>query len=398
MTDDDFLIDESDEDAAGGEEEDLLADVGGSDADRLNQWETDSQISGLPMPTPTPAPQMSARGAVDELDEYLSGPSDPAPNATDDLDELLGPVAATQEISTSGVVSPAVGKDIEVLVVDPRSTSEDSPPELILKRMGFSVTLVETGGAVREALMHGRHEVVFFRIDGDAGWARMLMATSGQKWPNLKFMASVPGGTRNTHLASLQAYGAHQVLEEPLNSDVEVLKALQAVLPDRIPMSAIPAPAPVRPAPARQVTPGSRAAVAPVRAPPAAAAAAAPAPRADGELTQVKSALAAAQKRARELEGQLGSARAETDNLRAQVKQLEARPPPAAADGRVADLRKILTGHPYATALDHALAYFQGLAEKSPADTALARHVKNLRAVRAALKKAEEKLGEPDPG
>jgi hypothetical protein len=356
MTDDDFLIEEVADgmSASSEEEEDLLADVGGSSLDRLHSWELDSQISQPPTSLP-PQPAYNSTPL----------PADPAAG-WDGTTEPVPPNVA--QAAAAAALGP--GRGAPVLVVDPRAGQADSPVEAVLIRLGFKPRLSLTGASTRDELSSGRYKLVFLRLDNDPTWARMLVTTAAQRWPQLRFVASLPAAAHD-HMAALKTAGVADIVPDPLPDDARLLVMLQRT-------SNTPAPAPSPAMTSRLATPVIPTPVAAPRPP-----AASEPPSSD--VTRLRAELVAAQRRAQDLEAQLALARAD-----------KARAPAANAAPDVSgEFKSIITHHPYGPALDQALKAMTAAVDAGQplAHDELVRHAKNLKAVRAAWKKLEERLG-----
>jgi hypothetical protein len=389
MVDDDLIIDENDPDLqGGGEEEDLLADMEGNSLDRLKSWEQDSQINSNP--------PMPAMGATEALSALLGGQAPRgSPTALLPVDEVLAGVARGAPVP----VAPNAGRGLPVLVVDPANV-ETSPVEEALRRMGFAPTVCQTGAATRDELSRGRYRMVFLRGDKDPSWMRMLVITALQRWPNLQMVASLPAAAQQ-HASALKAAGVADVLPDPLPDDLTTLRALQALVPDVIPASAVRAlTAPSLPAMSTSTpvsTPAFRPQGTPSRAASSAAVPATPPPtRMEGgaapgsgkqDLARLTAELAAAQRRAADLDAQLKAVRAERDALKTQPVALPA--------GVLGDIKTLWAAHPYGAAMDAAIHHLgNAVGNLPPAEKAAAeKHIKNLRVVRAVHTKVQERLG-----
>ena len=425
MIDDDDLFIEESHDAVHeeGEEEDLLADVAQPSLSGWNWGDPESEHLPAPAPTLIPGGRNAARpgalpqpgftptsdsgDAVISLDVggFLGAPpltvAAPPPRLRDvELEELLDspePEAPSVRLLESSAVAADAGRGVPILVADPQSSEGESPAATVLARMGFATSLVETAAAARDELNRGSFPVVFLRVTGDAGWARMLVLTGQERWPDVKFMASVPRGGVGV-MQQLMECGCADVVEEPLPSDTALLFRLQALIPDLLPSQAhnqammdemqelrarLTQMVVESEAKAKQMAARAQDAEHRLQG------VTAENTRRGRELNTVKHELATLKDRASSLEGALAKATAD-----AARKPAGSNPPSAAGDVNTHELKTLLAAlHPYAFAMDQALDFLAAAAKQPGADPELARHVKNLQLVKVVLKRLQAKVG-----
>lgn len=436
MMDDDFLIDEAD-DVDDGQEEDLLADVDVPAAAQSWEW-SDPPAASVAAAAPAvlqpdpPADEFVESGAtmVMSPDPAAGAPSasgaqpsvfapasaQPPGNGRADFDAFFDEPPGTVPLATAmaqGVPPAPRVEGLPALVVEPVGPTEGTLAGT-LQTLGFTVTVVETGSAARDELYNATHRLVFLVVDGDIGWARMLVMATAQRDALVRFVCVLPS-ENDPAAQQLSAVGAAAVLQG-MPAPARLLAMVKASAPElfpndpEAPQLAAELAAIREQLSSRMAATEARAADAEARAQEASRAAS----EREREITGVRSEMTGMRQRCEVLQDRVLQAESEVTRLRDALgqakRQLETSQQATGAAELAAQqaasrtvssegnekLKKLATSvGPYGAALDQALEFLnqasRTAAHGTPAEWA--RHIKNLTLTRQLMKKLETHAG-----